>query len=189
MAQSRNSTELSSLTTSSNSIDTPNNYGLPSNYKHLFPKVGQELDNFLTFMTQPSASSLQESPIRKATAAVYIRHCKLFLGWYNSYYSERVQTKDEDLSIYTVFPNKAASSAHPIVDFILWLRSNRAISDSYEANMLRGLTKLLKFRYHTESCADPSSVLIHLTVKKASVTYQQSEKYVNYIKMRIGDRY
>jgi hypothetical protein len=38
----------------------------------------------------------------------------------------------------------------------MWLRKSRSISASYEANILRGLTKLVKFRFAKESTADPS---------------------------------
>ena len=131
---------------------TQHNYGLPSNYKKIYPNLAHELDDFLQFMITPSAS-LQESPIRKTTATVYIRHAKLFLGWYRN--DIGIKNGDDTLTMKDIFPNKEAASAQPIVDFILWLRT-REISDSYEANMLRGLTKLLKFRYSDESTADPS---------------------------------
>lgn len=129
------------------------NYGLPNNYKTLYPKLAKELDDFLHYMTTPSAS-LQESPIRKATASVYIRHSKLFLGWYRD--TTGIKAGDDSLTINLVFPTKDAVCAQPIIDFILWLRRTRLISDSYEANMLRGLTKLVKYRFRNESTADPS---------------------------------
>jgi hypothetical protein len=132
------------------------NYGLPNNYKILYPNLANELDDFFHYMTTPSAS-LQESPIRKATASVYMRHAKLFLGWYTrDYYTTETKQGDDSLTINLVFPNKDAVSAQPIIDFILWLRRTRLISDSYEANMLRGLTKLVKYRFRNESMADPS---------------------------------
>ncbi len=161
---------------SSNSKTNNNNYGLPSNYKELYPKLSQELDDFLKFMTKPSAAyNTQESPIRKTTATVYIRHAKLFMGWYiNVHTLERglnqfamSSGKDEvdvtvgkidvaSISIQDIIPDREPKSAQPVVDFILWLRNSRQISDSYEANMLRGLTKLLKYRFREESKADPS---------------------------------
>ena len=157
-----------------NDILMNNNYGLPPNYKILYPKLGTELDEFLIFMTKPSTISSQESPIRKATATVYIRHAKLFLGWWtkqNQFFHNDDETTIattkkstittnatiyDDVSIYEIFPNNESTSAQPIIDFILWLRETRDISNSYEANMLRGLTKLLKFRFCQESQADPS---------------------------------
>lgn len=131
------------------------NYGLPNNYKILYPNLAKELVDFFHYMTTPSAS-LQESPIRKATASVYMRHAKLFLGWYRNFYTTEMKEGDDSLTINLVFPNKDAVSAQPIIDFILWLRRTRLISDSYEANMLRGLTKLVKYRFRNESMADPS---------------------------------
>lgn len=129
------------------------NYGLPPNYGKLYPNLATELDNFLNFMTMTSAS-VQESPIRQTTAIVYIRHAKLFLGWYRT--SIGLEDGNDSITINDIFPDKEAISAQPIIDFILWLRRTRQISDSYEANMLRGLTKLLKYRYRNESTADPS---------------------------------
>ena len=141
-------------------------YGLPPNYAALYPSIAREMDDFMTYMTQPSAAS-QDSPIRETTATVYLRHAKLFLGWYlkekaatdspriTSVAGAGANDSDDDnsagisnsrgeLSIYNIFETKEAAAAQPIVDFVLWLRRTRDISDSYEANMLRGLTKLLK---------------------------------------------
>lgn len=134
------------------------NYGLPNDYKTSFPIVAQELDEFMTFMIQPSMGSMQESPIRKATANVYLRHAKLFLGWYSNVRSttSRNDSSINNVSIHHIFPTKDATSSQPIIEFILWLRQTRDISHSYEANMLRGLTKLLKFRFCRDSKADPS---------------------------------
>ena len=141
-------------------------YGLPNNYREELPVLAHELDQYESFMIMPSAASTQESPIRNATASVYMRHAKLFLGWYHNVYTkERIQNKGSNqtacidpnvLSINDIFPNKDATTTQSIIDFILWLRKTRDISHSYEANMLRGLTKLLKFRFHKESQSDPS---------------------------------
>lgn len=144
-------------------------YGLPNNYRDTFPTLSQELDQFESFMIMPTAASTQESPIRNATASVYMRHAKLFLGWYHNVYTANNRQYDSKessnhptpnivqvLSIKDIFPNKDATTAQCIIDFILWLRKTRDISHSYEANMLRGLTKLLKFRFHKESQSDPS---------------------------------
>ena len=147
----------SSSSSSNKNIMIDNNYGLAPNYKSQYPKLGQEIDDFLLFMIQPSTKSSQESPIRQATATVYIRHAKLFLGWWTKVKQTNNGNKeDKELSLYDIFPNNEAKSAQPIVDFILWLRQTRDISNSYEANMLRGLTKLLKYRFCQESEADPS---------------------------------
>ena len=55
---------------------------------------------------------------------------------------ENVANECRSFSIVNIFPDKDAASAQPIVDFILWLRRTRDISHSYEANVLRGLTKV-----------------------------------------------
>jgi hypothetical protein len=62
---------------------------------------------------------------------------------------------DAALSIFQIVPSKDNQSATQIIDFILWLRS-RDVSVSYEANVLRGLIKLLKFRFAQESNSDSS---------------------------------
>jgi hypothetical protein len=127
-------------------------YGLPVDCESIFPTVASELKSFYTFMTIPTTSS-QEPTIRPATATVYMRHAKLFLGWYRT--THKI-TDDGGLSIYTTIPNKEKKSASAVLDFILWLRSSRQISASYEASLLRGLTKMLKFRFSQESHSDPS---------------------------------
>lgn len=129
-------------------------YGLPRNYRDIYTTLGQELDDFLTFMTKPSTKS-QDPPIRMATANVYMRHAKLFLGWcflqqHNSVFEKTT------VSLFDVIPNKEKESADDFLEFILWLRTNRDISVSYEANVLRGLIKLLKFRFASESKTDTS---------------------------------
>lgn len=123
-------------------------YGLPRNYAARYPKLAAELDSFVKFMTQPWPGS-QEDPIRLATANVYLRHAKLFCGWF-------VNTRDVDdsctsLSLFEMIPTKERESTRCIMDFVMWLRTDRFISHSYEANLLRGLTKLLKFRFAQES--------------------------------------
>jgi hypothetical protein len=129
-------------------------YGLPSDYRQIYPTLAVEFDDFYSFMTRPSTQS-QEDPIRPATADVYMRHAKLFLGWYLSR-SDLVNGESTKASLFTIVPNKEKESAEQFLEFVLWLRSERRISVSYEANVLRGLTKLLKFRFARESQADPS---------------------------------
>ncbi|CAB9501227.1 expressed unknown protein [Seminavis robusta] len=129
-------------------------YGLPSDYENRFPTIASELQDFYSFMTKPATSS-QEPTIRPATAVVYLRHAKLFLGWYATTHNF-TEVDNGKLSLYKIFPNKQKSSADPILSFVLWLRSSRKISVSYEANVLRGLTKLLKFRFSQESQSDPA---------------------------------
>jgi hypothetical protein len=128
-------------------------YGLPKDYDHHYPIIASEIDDFLEFMTRPTTKS-QEPPIRRATADVYVRHTKQFIGWW---IRDRMgdDINRENLSINYIIPNKEKSSADVILDFIVWLRSTRAISVSYEANLLRGLIKLIKFRFSSESKSDP----------------------------------
>jgi integrase len=107
-------------------------------------------------MTCPSTAS-QEPPVKLATANVYLRHAKLFLGWYLSQVEKEEESivEGSNASIFTIVPNKEKESADCLLEFILWLRTYRCISSSYEANFLRGLTKLLKFRFAAQSKADP----------------------------------
>lgn len=147
-----------------------------------YPICQQELQEFYQFMTVPSTDSQEETPIRSATAQIYIRHAKLFLGWYWSIYlptqstllHEHVEAINNEamdhepmidhhqrnkklLSLYVIFPTKDKVHANPILQYILWLRTTRYIAVSYEANLLRGLCKLLKFRYRKESTHDAES--------------------------------
>jgi len=156
----------SSSSSSSHNSASNSNYGLPTNYQSSYPKLAIELDEFLHFMTHPSVEG-QENPIREATAIVYLRHARLFIGWFWNYYRHDKNNKinndhptttlsQKTLSLTNIIPNKNAQSTQPILAFILWLRHNRQISDSYEANMLRGLSKLVKFRFAKESSADPT---------------------------------
>lgn len=117
-----------------------------------YPQLQQQLDQFFRFMTEPSTIS-QEDPIRPATANVYLLHAKLFLGWYvrhqeidDSNHAKRIQ-----LSLHDIFVTKEKESATIIIQFVMWLRKERHISVSYEANVLRGMVKLLKFRFAEES--------------------------------------
>jgi hypothetical protein len=165
-----------------------NSYGLPKNCSVAHPQLQNELHQFGLYMTEPSARyKLQEDPIRHATADVYLRHARLFLGWYVNIYNSGSDAqqqqptirdnnidadalivpvarhnKEVDLdadadadtdtvTLFHIIPNKEHSSAQAIVDFVLWLRRTRDVSDSYEANILRGLTKLLKFRFALET--------------------------------------
>jgi hypothetical protein len=134
-------------------MEVADDYGLPKEYAAVYPQLAREMEGFLEFMTKPSTIS-QESPIRKATAEVYVRHAKQFLGWFLHKQGESLDASHA--SIYDIVPNKGKESADSFLEFILWLRHNRSISVSYEANILRGLTKFLKFRFARESKADPS---------------------------------
>jgi len=65
-----------------------------------------------------------------------------------------LQNEKEDLkqsvSLYDIIPTSETDSAAPILQYILWLRSERGISSNYEANILRGIIKLVKFRFAHE---------------------------------------
>ena len=149
------------------SVNDDYNYGLPKEYANHYPKLALELDDYYIFMTQPTTYS-QESPIRDATAKVYMNHAKLFLGWCSSQKKKEgavvgekgngEKMNDEimmkEFSLFDVVPNKEKESANNIIQFVLWLRS-RDVSVSYEANILRGITKLLKYRFSKESNSDP----------------------------------
>ena len=111
------------------------------------PALAAELEAFFTYMTEMSPTS-QEAPIRQATAVVYERHARLFLGW--------LVRNGGQASITSAFPTKDKSGAKHAFDFIKWLRSERKISGNYEANLLRGLTKLAKYRFSLESTSDPT---------------------------------
>lgn len=135
--------------------DEKHDYGLHVNCHDLHPILADELDDFFTFMTRPSTGS-QESPIKPATANIYMRHARQFLGWFLSQHEKGSKFDKTNASIFEIVPNKEKESANCLLDFILWLRTNRSISVSYEANILRGLTKLTKFRFAEQSQADPS---------------------------------
>ena len=173
---SASSSPSNSKSGSSKPVDSYD-YGLPKDYQKRYPKLGSELEEFLLFMTRPSPYA-QEDPIREATAKVYMRHAKLFLGWYLSHYSQlkkqdyqngnrdgetgdvssadrsALKYDDRTVSMFEIVPNKEKDSATPLIDFILWLRTARDVSVSYESNMLRGLIKLLKYRFARESQTD-----------------------------------
>jgi hypothetical protein len=135
---------------------TTRDYGLPRDCSAMYPQLALELDNFMEFMTRPTTDS-QEDPLRPATATVYLRHARLFLGWYvNEHVVDGLtESEKQTLSIFTIIPTKDKDSADCILEFLLWLRSARQISVSYEANFLRGLTKLIKYRFAKESQTDP----------------------------------
>jgi len=131
-------------------------YGLPADLGDKCPILAAELDAFYRFMTEPHPLS-QDSPIRKSTADVYLRHARLFLGWnlatggFGSDPSEVLQA-----SLTVPFPTKEREGVTSVFDFMQFLRKTRKVSISYEANMLRGLIKLAKFRFARESSTDTS---------------------------------
>ena len=63
----------------------------------------------------------------------------------------------QSISLYDIFPTSQTESASPILQYVLWLRNERGISPNYEANILRGLIKLVKFRFAREMSSSPLS--------------------------------
>ena len=61
------------------------------------------------------------------------------------------------ISLYDIIPSSDTESAAPILQYILWLRSEREISPNYEANVLRGMLKLVKYRFAHETSPNTSS--------------------------------
>ncbi|KAL7434245.1 hypothetical protein ACHAXM_003964 [Skeletonema potamos] len=55
-----------------------------------------------------------------------------------------------NLSLTDIFLDQNTESATSVVQYILWLRAERSISSNYEANILRGLIKIVKFRFAGE---------------------------------------
>lgn len=121
------------------------NYGLRPNDPN-YPRLMQDLNAFFKFMIEPSVLQ-QEAPIRIATADVYLRHARLFLGWHIEHHGDFRRNG----SLFEIIKSKEKESASEVVAFILWLRKTRAISASYEANLVRGLIKLFKYRFAHES--------------------------------------
>jgi hypothetical protein len=64
------------------------------------------------------------------------------------------QSLKQSLSLYDIFPNPTAESVSPILQYVLWLRTERGISQNYEANILRGMIKLVKFRFANDNNYD-----------------------------------
>ena len=48
---------------------------------------------------------------------------------------DRMRSLRRSLSLYDIFPNPSAESASSVLQYVLWLRSERGISQNYEANM------------------------------------------------------
>lgn len=109
----------------------------------------QELDQFWhEFMTRSNPYHPTATPLRNATAKVYATHATLFLGWYLQHHVRDTTTDDTPChSLRTIFADASVESVSVLLDFVRWLREDRNIAASYEANVWRGLTKLLQFRF------------------------------------------
>lgn len=118
--------------------------------------LSADLSAFARYMQDLGGSS-QEGSIGKATAGTYLTHAKLFIGFHLS--KDEVFASSgrarEGLTLRDIFPCASRESAQSVFRFIKWLRAERQISVSYEANVIRGLIKLCKFRYRDESATDP----------------------------------
>eukprot|EP00977_Amphora_coffeiformis_P010869 scaffold2554_cov156-Amphora_coffeaeformis.AAC.6 len=100
------------------------------------------------FMTRPNPYHPTATPLRNATAKVYATHATLFLGWYLQHgVKANPMANNNAYSLRTIFEDSSEQSVSVLLDFVRWLRENRNIASSYEANVWRGLTKLLQFRY------------------------------------------
>ena len=60
---------------------------------------------------------------------------------------DREELLKQRVSLVDIFPDALTQSATCVLNYILWLRAHRDISSNYEANILRGLIKLVKFRH------------------------------------------
>lgn len=129
-------------------------YGLHDSLSTM-PLLQKDLDDFFLFMTEPNLRS-QEIPIRAATANVYLRHSHLFLGWLLRSQKLPQDIPHSEINLIRIFPNNEVECATIVFDFLKWLKVHRKISPAYEANVLRGLIKLTKFRYAKDSVADVS---------------------------------
>lgn len=135
------------LTTNSRSEYSLLSLGENNQTKTLF----QEVDQFWhEFMTRPNPYHPTTTPLRNATAKVYARHAYLFLGWCLHEKPHAIlnsTTPGTPVSLRTIFPDASIESASILLDFVRWLREDRNIASSYEANLWRGLTKLVQFRH------------------------------------------
>jgi hypothetical protein len=127
-------------------------YGLKDG--EISPKLRAQLEDFLVYMTERNPLS-QEPPIRHTTAEVYCRLAKLYCGWWIHVHSSDNKNA-EKVGLDDIFPTKEKEGASSLYEFIHWLKKERGVSDSYEANFLRGISKLAKFRFSAESKSDPS---------------------------------
>jgi hypothetical protein len=109
-----------------------------------------ELDEFWhEFMTRPNPYHPTANPLRNETAKVYVRHANLFLGWFLHHRVDPKENTMTSISLRNIFKDDSVESVSILLEFIRWLREERKIGASYEANVWRGLTKLLQYR-HTQ---------------------------------------
>lgn len=108
-------------------------------------KAELEHDYYEEFLIKPTPEA--PTPLRAATAKTYLRHAKLFVQWYAAT-SDSVTNTTRLSDILNASGDEA--SVQCFWDFCAYLRTERAIAKSYEANLWRGLGKLLKYRHGAE---------------------------------------
>jgi len=83
-----------------------------------------------------------------------------------------------NISLYDIFPDSRTESTAPILQYVIWMRSQRQISPNYEANILRGLIKLVKFRFASELSTSISSRnnSVNTTGRQSSAVPSTSKK-------------
>lgn len=106
-----------------------------------------EIDEFWhEFMTRPNPYHPTANPLRNETAKVYVRHASLFLGWFLHNHMDKIDDLTS-VSLCHIFEDDSVESVSILLDFVRWLREDRNIAASYEANIWRGMSKLLQYRY------------------------------------------
>jgi hypothetical protein len=90
------------------------------------------------------------TPLRAATAKTYLRHAMLFVQWYISTTKTGSSVKDDKIASLADILDESGDelSIQCFWNFCAYLRAERGIAKSYEANLWRGLGKLLKYRHH-----------------------------------------
>ena len=80
--------------------------------KTSFLQLHRDLTQFEKFMTEQNPLS-QEAPIRKATADVYLRHARLFCGWWWENINHEKKYSKINISLLDIFPNKKEKVPQP----------------------------------------------------------------------------
>jgi hypothetical protein len=101
--------------------------------------------NSLSLLTSSSASS----DVTSIRGAIWTRTRERISSRNNNTLATDDMEKELKLavSLIDILPDTSTQSASCVLSYILWLRSHRDISSNYEANILRGLIKLVKFRF------------------------------------------
>lgn len=86
---------------------------------------------------------------RKVFVKLHHRRLNRFTGVLNLSNSSSTLESLDEINLKMLFPSQSRSGADVAYEFIQWLRDTRKISVTYEANIIRGLTKLAKYLYHS----------------------------------------